>query len=70
MKTLSPLEIREHYRITAHAAACIEQAELGPSQGRVNEAPKVRPLPTWLQRGRVVSRTLARTHGGDGSEAA
>lgn len=70
MRTLTSQEIREHYRITTHAAAQVEQDELGPSKGRVNEPPRVRVLPAWLQRGRVVSRTLARTQGGDGSEAA
>lgn len=71
MMALTEPEIRELYRVTAHAAAQIEQDALGPSQGRVNEPPRVRPLPLWLQRGRVLSRTLAQTHGpAEGSEPA
>lgn len=71
MTPLTETEIREIYRVTAHAAAQIEQDALGPSQGRVNAAPEVRILPTWLRRGRVVSRTLAQTHGPvEGSEPA
>ena len=53
MNTLTEHEIREQYRVNAHAAACVEQAELGPSQGRVNESPAVRVLPAWLRRDRL-----------------
>lgn len=67
MTTLTEPEIRELYRITAHAAAQIEQDALGPSQGRVNEVPAIRTLPTWLQRGRLLARTHSR--GGDGEAA-
>lgn len=67
MKPLTRTEITEGYRVTAHAAAQIEQDALGPSQGRVNEAPAIRTLPAWLQRGRLLARTHSR---GDDGEAA
>lgn len=66
MKTLTEHEIREHYRVNAHAAACAEQAALGPSEGRVNEAPEVRPLPAWL-RDRDRLPVVRRGEGGEGA---
>jgi hypothetical protein len=64
MTPLTEHEIREQYRVNAHAAACIEQAELGESEGRVNEAPAVRVLPAWLMRDRLP--VVRRADGGGG----
>ena len=64
MNSLTEHEIREQYRVNAHAAACIEQAELGESEGRVNAAPAVRVLPAWLRGDRLP--VVRRADGGGG----